>query len=147
MLNWLWWEIAKAIVKRRTDDWNDDGTVFPTVESRYFVRQEDSSATVRHILACVSLCPQLCSVVNSAPALSTVASLSVLHVYQPTFEKMLLDHHASSRAVKNNRANARQEVALRTAALLHRFALLDNRKTDDHLKAREIVLDTRHRGA
>jgi universal stress protein E len=82
----------------------------------------------RTILACVSLAPESCSVVNSALALSTVASLSVLHVYQPPFEKMLLNQHAGSKAIKRNRAIARRELALKTADLLQHCALPDNRE-------------------
>jgi nucleotide-binding universal stress UspA family protein len=51
-------------------------------------------------------------------ALSTVASLSVLHVYQPRFEKMLFGQHAGSKAIKRNRAIARRELALRAAELV-----------------------------
>lgn len=86
------------------------------------------------VLACVPLSSRLCSVVNSALALSTVADVSVLHVYQPPFEKILLGQHAGSKVVKKNRAIARQEMMLKTTELLQHCALRDDREVKIILK-------------
>lgn len=92
------------------------------------VVRKSPASPYKTVLACMSLAPESCAVVNSAVALSTVANLSVLHVYQPPFEKMLFSQHAGSKVIKRNRAIARRELALRTAELLQQCALPDDRE-------------------
>jgi nucleotide-binding universal stress UspA family protein len=127
---------ADLVVLGRRKNRSLRDAVFGTTAERFLKRWTGDTLVVgkspltpyRTILACVSLAPESCSVVNSALALSTVASLSVLHCYQPPFEKLLFSQHAGSKAIRRNRATARRELALRTAELLQRCALPDDRE-------------------
>ncbi len=74
----------------------------------------------RNILICVALGPVSGCVVEAAIGLAVNADLHLIHVYEPIFERKLINHGANSEAIMAHRQAAKQEAARGVAELVEK---------------------------